>query len=101
MGWEQLLASVTGKINRELLLKVEYLVAENRILRDQIKGRPRFTDGQRITLATIGAKLGKTVLERIASIATPDTILRLAPEARRRQVRYVRSENTKCRSASD
>jgi hypothetical protein len=53
MGWE-MLASVTGEVNQELLLKVEYLVAENRILREQIPGRPRLTDGQRINLATIG-----------------------------------------------
>jgi transposase InsO family protein len=76
MGWETLLTSVAGKIDQELQLKVEYLLAENRILRDQIAGRPRFTDAQRITLATIGARLGKTALEKIASIVTPETILR-------------------------
>jgi hypothetical protein len=75
MGWEQLLAWVAGKIERELQLKVEYLAAENRILRDQIPGRPRLTDGQRITLATIGRKLGREALEAVASIVTPETIL--------------------------
>jgi putative transposase len=76
MGWEKLLAWVAGKIDQELQAKIEYLVAENRILREQLQGRPRFTDAQRITLATVGAKLGKAGLEQIASIVTPDTILR-------------------------
>jgi putative transposase len=76
MGWEKLLTFVAGKIDQELQAKTEYLVAENRILREQIKGRPRFTDAQRNTLATIGAKIGKAGLEQIATIVTPETILR-------------------------
>ena len=39
MLWARLLAYVTGTVNQELLLRNEYLAAENRILRDQIKGR--------------------------------------------------------------
>ena len=39
MIWAQLLAYVTGTVNQELLLRNEYLVAENRILKAQIKGR--------------------------------------------------------------
>jgi putative transposase len=76
MAWEQMLAWVTGKIDEQLRLKVEYLAAENRILRDQILGRPRLTDRQRVTLATIGKQLGRDALETVASIVTPETILR-------------------------
>ena len=39
MTWTQLLAYVTGTVDQELLLRNEYLVAENRILKAQIKGR--------------------------------------------------------------
>jgi hypothetical protein len=39
MPWTRLLAYVTGTVNQELLLRNEYLVAENRILRGQISGR--------------------------------------------------------------
>ena len=39
MLWARLLAYVTGTVNQELLLRNEYLAAENRILRGQIKGR--------------------------------------------------------------
>ena len=39
MDWKTLLAYISGSVDEELLLRNEYLVAENRILRDQIKGR--------------------------------------------------------------
>src|SRR6516164_2712161 len=39
MIWAQLLAYVTGTVAQELLLRNEYLAAENRILKAQIKGR--------------------------------------------------------------
>ena len=38
MDWKTLLAYISGSVDEELLLRNEYLVAENRILRDQIKG---------------------------------------------------------------
>jgi putative transposase len=75
MDWKQLLASITGTVDQELLLRNEYLVTENRILRNQIKGRVRLTDGERKTLAEIGQKLGKPALAEVAKIVTPDTIL--------------------------
>jgi hypothetical protein len=39
MLWARLLAYVTGTVNQELLLRNEYLAAENRIPRGQIKDR--------------------------------------------------------------
>ena len=39
MLWARLLAYATGTVNQELLLRSEYLAAENWILRGQIKGR--------------------------------------------------------------
>jgi putative transposase len=75
MNWKQLLASITGSVDQELLLRNEYLVTENRILRKQIQGRIRLSDGERKTLAEIGKRLGKRVLEEIATLVTPNTIL--------------------------
>src|ERR1051326_9630997 len=75
MDWKQLLAYITGTVDQELLLRNEYLVTENRILRDQLKGRVRLSDGERMALAEIGQKLGKQALEEVASIVKPDTIL--------------------------
>ena len=49
MDWKHLLAYITGTVDQELLLRNEYLVTENRILRNQITGRVRLTDGERKT----------------------------------------------------
>src|SRR6266404_3089207 len=73
--WLQVLAYVTGSINQELLLRNEYLAAENHILKSQIKGRLRLSDGERATLAGIAKRLGRKALQEIACIAKPDTIL--------------------------
>jgi putative transposase len=75
MDWKQLLAYITGTVDQELLLRNEYLVTENRILRNQLKGRLRLSDGERTALAEIGQKLGKKALEAVATIVKPDTIL--------------------------
>jgi putative transposase len=75
MDWKHLLAYITGSVDQELLLRNEYLVTENRLLRGQIKGRVQLSDSERKTLAEIGKKLGRQTLEEVASIVKPDTIL--------------------------
>jgi putative transposase len=74
MDWKQLLVYITGSVEEEILLRIEYLVSENRILRDQIKGRVQLCDAERRTLAESGKKLSKQALEEVASIVKPDTI---------------------------
>jgi putative transposase len=66
---------ITGTVDQELLLRNEYLVTENRMLRNQIKGRIRMTDGERKALAQIGQKLGRQAVAEVAKIVKPDTIL--------------------------
>jgi putative transposase len=75
MDWKHLLAYITGTFDQELRLRNEYLVAENRVLRHQIKGRICLSAGERKTLAEIGQKLGKQALAEVATIVKPDTIL--------------------------
>jgi homeodomain-containing protein len=75
MDWARLLAYITGTVDQELLLRVEYLVAENRILKTKIKGRLLLSDAERATLAEIGHRLGRKGLEEVAASAKPDTIL--------------------------
>ena len=75
MDWKQLLAYITGTVDQELLMRNEYVVTENRILRNQLKGRVRLSDGERTALAEIGQKLGKQALKDVATIVKPDTIL--------------------------
>jgi putative transposase len=75
MDWKPWLAYITGSVDQELLVRNEYLVTENRILRQQITGRVRLSDGERKTLAERGTKLGRKALEEVATIVTPETIL--------------------------
>lgn len=73
--WLRLLGYVTGSVNQELLLRNEYLAAENRILRAKLPTRFRLTNPERTTLAEIGKRLGGKALADIATVAKPDTIL--------------------------
>jgi transposase InsO family protein len=75
MDWKHLLAYITGTVDQELLVRNEYLVTENRILRNQINGRVRLSDGERKAVAELAQKLGKKALAEVASIVKPDTIL--------------------------
>jgi len=75
MNWARILAFVTGMVDKELLARSEYLVAENRILKAQLKGRLKLSDAERATLAEIGHRLGRKVLAEVANVARPDTIL--------------------------
>ncbi|HNP27602.1 MAG: hypothetical protein KC592_18600 [Nitrospira sp.] len=74
MEWKTILAYITGTVDQELLLRNEYLVAENRLLRNQITGRVRLTDGERSTLAALGKRLGKQVLAEVVSVVKPETL---------------------------
>ena len=73
MIWTQLLAYVTGTVNQELRSRNEYLAAENRILKAQIKGRLFLSKEEKATLAEIAHRLGRKALEEVASTAQPDT----------------------------
>ena len=48
MGLETMLAYITRAVDEELQQRNEYLVTENRILRNQIQGRLRLSDGDAI-----------------------------------------------------
>ncbi|HSV23971.1 MAG TPA: hypothetical protein VLJ17_13190 [Xanthobacteraceae bacterium] len=62
-------------MDQELLLRNEYLAAENQILRGQLKGRPKLSDAERAKLGEIGRRLGRKALGDVATAALPDTIL--------------------------
>jgi hypothetical protein len=65
MLWARMVACVTGTVNQELLLRNEYLGAENRILRGQIKARLLFSEGEKATLAEIAPAARTESLGRI------------------------------------
>ena len=75
MDWPRILAFVTGMVDQELLAQNEYLAAENRILKAQLKGWLKLSDAERATLGEIGHRLGRKVLGEVANVARPDTIL--------------------------
>ncbi|MEA2080687.1 MAG: helix-turn-helix domain-containing protein [Pseudomonadota bacterium] len=62
-------------MDQELLLRNEYLAAENRILKVQLKTPLRLTDAERMTLAEIAHRLGRKALEDVANVVKPDTLL--------------------------
>src|SRR5215469_16656797 len=72
MVWARLLAYASEAINRGLLLKNEYLVAQNRILKTRVKGRLVLFGGEKATPAEIGHRLGRKVLQDVAATAQPD-----------------------------
>ena len=89
MIWARVLAYVTGTVNQELLLRNEYLAAENRILRAKIKGRLLLSDGEKATLAEIAHRLGRKALDDLTAAARPETPAALVPKTHRQQVRRV------------
>jgi putative transposase len=64
-------------MNSLIFQVIEYLLEENRVLREQLGGRRlRLTDAQRRRLAVRGKALGWKALTGIVCIVTPDTLLR-------------------------
>ena len=56
-------------------MRNEYLAAENRILKAQLKTPLRLTDAERMTLAEIAHRLGRKALEDVANVVKPNTLL--------------------------
>jgi transposase InsO family protein len=72
-----LLFTISGWVNRRQQDMIAYLVEENRVLKEQSKGRKlRLTDDQRRRLAAKAKRLGRQSLNRVATIVTPDTLMR-------------------------
>lgn len=75
MKTEEALAMIGGHVDEELLLRNEYLAAENEILRGKLQGRIKLSNTERIRLAKIGKKIGIKALRDVAMIVKPETIL--------------------------
>ena len=64
-------------MNRHQQAAIDFLQEENRILLEQLGGKPRrFTDAQRLRLSRKAKVIGRRRLGQIATIVTPDTLLR-------------------------
>ncbi len=72
-----LILLVASWLRRHQAEALEYVQAENRVLRARLgPKRLRFTDPERRLLACRGKLLGRKRLAEVASLATPETILR-------------------------
>ena len=75
--WQFLLVILAGWVNQQQQQVIEYLRAENQVLKEKLgQQRILLTDDQRRRLAVQGKPLGRQLLEQVATIVTPDTILR-------------------------
>jgi transposase InsO family protein len=75
--WQVLISAFAGWISRHQDAVIEYLREENRVLKQQLgRRRLRLTDDQRRRLAVRGKAIGRRALTEVASLVTPDTILR-------------------------
>ena len=72
-----LLLTITGWLDRREREALAYLIEENRLLRRQLGGRRvRLTDDEPRRLAIRAHRLGRRALRDVATIVTPDTLLR-------------------------
>ncbi len=75
--WQILVAAMAGWITHQQDAVIDYLREENRVLKQQLgRRRLRLTDAQRRRLAVRGKAIGRRALAEVASLVTPDTILR-------------------------
>jgi len=66
-----------GWVHRHQLIVIEFLQAENRLLKDRLRGkRIRFTDAERALLARKARAVGRKALLDLETIVSPDTLLR-------------------------
>jgi putative transposase len=87
-----MVAVLFGWLEREQREVIAFLREENRVLKAQLHGRRmRLSDDERRRLAVIGRRLGRRILAQIATIVTPDTILRWHRELIARKWTYATS----------
>ena len=71
-----LVITLAGWLNRQQQAVIDYLMEENRVLKEQLEGRRlRFTDEQRMRLAVKAKLLGRRGLDELETLVTPDTLL--------------------------
>jgi putative transposase len=88
---QMLLAALLGWLEREQRDAIAFLREEDRALKAQLGSRRlRLNDDQRRRLAVLGRRLGRGVLREVATLVTPDTILRWHRELIARKWTYAR-----------
>ena len=68
-----LLMVVSGWVHRRQLIVIEFLQAENRLLKERLRGkRIRFTDAERALLARKAKAVGRKALLKLDTLVSPD-----------------------------
>jgi putative transposase len=85
-----LLMLAAGWLQRQQAATIEYLKAENRVLRERLGGRRIvFTDAERRQLAAKARALGRKALREVGTVVTPETLLRWHRELVARKWTFV------------
>jgi len=72
-----LLLIVSGWVHRRQLIVIEFLQAENRLLKERLSGkRIRFTEAERALLARKAKAVGRKALLQLDTLVSPDTLMR-------------------------
>jgi putative transposase len=69
------IATVARLLCGELTLQNDYLRLENRILKEKVSGRIRFTDEERRSLMEAALAMGRSLMKEVVNIVKPETIL--------------------------
>ncbi len=80
MRTENLQKLLVGDLDKEILLRNEYLALENEILRERIQGRLRLAPAEKSRLLALAKAMGKESLREVSTIFKPETILRWAKQ---------------------
>jgi transposase InsO family protein len=92
-----LLLTITSWLDRQERAALAYLIEENRLLRRQLGVRRlRLTDDDRRRLAIRAYRLGRRALCDVATIVTPDTLLRWHRQLVARKWTYSKRRTSRC-----
>ena len=70
-----IVVALAGWVNRHQQAIIDYLIEENRVFKQQLQGRRlQLSDNDRRRLAAKANALGRSVLDEIANLVTPDTL---------------------------
>jgi putative transposase len=95
-AFHMLLLAVTGWLDHREREVLAYLIEENRVLRRQVGGRRlQLTDDDRPKLAARAYRLGRQALREVATIVTPDTLLRWHRQLIARKWTYAKTGTTR------
>ena len=97
-----LVIALAGWLNRQQQVVIDYLIEENRVLKEQLGGqRLRLTDEQRMRLAVKAELPGRRGLDELETLVTPDTQLAWHRKLISKKWTYARKGSGRTRLAQE